>query len=263
MLITHGRRLSENPSDRTPLEEFWERHQLDDENKRPSREGSLDTSTSSPKPTMDRSKSDSSNGGVSPHPRTTSTASGFLPNTSFSSSSHHPALAIPIFLDTFGPLVFPLYRAALLRKRILFLCNAPVAEACQFSKFTGIPLVPGSSSGHITCANRITAQHMSFPFFPPFHLQVPTPYLLNRCPSVFKVSSLLAYTICQSFLMVAGHPPLMKATEHHSLQILVSAGLLARPTIFLPTNLTCGTCLLPYRATSPIPKRAKGGYTQG
>ncbi|KAF7118757.1 hypothetical protein CNMCM5793_008381 [Aspergillus hiratsukae] len=38
----------------------------------------------------------------------------------------HPASSLPEFLDSFGPLIFPLYRAALLRKRILFMAEAPV-----------------------------------------------------------------------------------------------------------------------------------------
>ncbi|KAJ5314685.1 uncharacterized protein N7443_001569 [Penicillium atrosanguineum] len=37
----------------------------------------------------------------------------------------HPASSLPDFLECFGPLIFPLYRAALLRKRILFMVEAP------------------------------------------------------------------------------------------------------------------------------------------
>lgn len=39
---------------------------------------------------------------------------------------YHPASSLPEFIDCFGPLVFPLYRAALLRKRILLVTEAPV-----------------------------------------------------------------------------------------------------------------------------------------
>ncbi len=39
-------------------------------------------------------------------------------------------------LDTFGPLVFPIYRAALLRKRILISCHAPVRQMCDFGTST-------------------------------------------------------------------------------------------------------------------------------
>ncbi|GLA27361.1 hypothetical protein AnigIFM63326_004561 [Aspergillus niger] len=44
----------------------------------------------------------------------------------------HPASSLPNFLDSFGPLLFPLYRAALLRKRILFMAEAPVHEPCSY-----------------------------------------------------------------------------------------------------------------------------------
>lgn len=47
----------------------------------------------------------------------------------------HPASSLPDFIDCFGPLIFPLYRAALLRKRILFLTEAPVHTACNYGIF--------------------------------------------------------------------------------------------------------------------------------
>ncbi|CAO2652648.1 Nn.00g009310.m01.CDS01 [Neocucurbitaria sp. VM-36] len=46
--------------------------------------------------------------------------------------AHHPALSIPRYLDTFGPLVFRLQQAALLRKRILFVASPPVRTACEY-----------------------------------------------------------------------------------------------------------------------------------
>ncbi|PSK51739.1 hypothetical protein B9Z65_3006 [Elsinoe australis] len=58
-------------------------------------------------------------------------------------SPDHPALSMPDFLDTFGPLVFPLYRAALLRKRILLLGSTPIQRSCDFvydlSIFSNVP----------------------------------------------------------------------------------------------------------------------------
>ncbi|ODM16381.1 hypothetical protein SI65_08381 [Aspergillus cristatus] len=44
----------------------------------------------------------------------------------------HPASSLPHFVDSFGPLIFPLYRAALLRKRILLMTEAPVHEPCNY-----------------------------------------------------------------------------------------------------------------------------------
>jgi hypothetical protein len=55
---------------------------------------------------------------------------------------HHPALTLEESIKTFGPLIFPLYRAALLRKRILIVTETPVEFSCNFGKAT--PDVPSS-----------------------------------------------------------------------------------------------------------------------
>ena len=65
--------------------------------------------------------------------RAVSTGSALaLPGQSL--SNHHPALSLPTLLDTFGPLIFPLYKAALLRKRILLVGQAPVELSCDFGE---------------------------------------------------------------------------------------------------------------------------------
>ena len=51
----------------------------------------------------------------------------------------HPALSLPEFCRVFGPLLFPLYRAALLRKRILLVGEAPVHENCDLGTSDAIP----------------------------------------------------------------------------------------------------------------------------
>ncbi|KAI1267395.1 hypothetical protein F5Y18DRAFT_380110 [Xylariaceae sp. FL1019] len=59
-------------------------------------------------------------------------------------SPFHPAWSLTKLLNTFGPLIFPIHRAALLRKRILISGHAPVEEACNFvydiSILANIPL---------------------------------------------------------------------------------------------------------------------------
>ncbi|OWO92947.1 hypothetical protein B2J93_3111 [Marssonina coronariae] len=59
-------------------------------------------------------------------------------------STNHPAWSLPRLLYAFGPMIFPLYRAALLRKRILITAHAPVQETCDFvydiSVLSNIPL---------------------------------------------------------------------------------------------------------------------------
>jgi len=52
-------------------------------------------------------------------------------------SPYHPAWSLVPLLDTFGPLIFPIQRAALLRKRILISCQTPVHEACNFGENSG------------------------------------------------------------------------------------------------------------------------------
>jgi hypothetical protein len=55
----------------------------------------------------------------------------------------HPALRTNALLDTFGPLIFPLHRASLVRKRILILGTPPVQHNCDLvyllSILSGIP----------------------------------------------------------------------------------------------------------------------------
>lgn len=46
-------------------------------------------------------------------------------------SPYHPAWSLTGLLDRLGPLVFPIYRAALLRRRILISCHAPVRDMCH------------------------------------------------------------------------------------------------------------------------------------
>jgi hypothetical protein len=59
-----------------------------------------------------------------------STGSAFV-SSAHSLTPHHPAAKLVDLLHLFGPLIFPLYRAALLRKRILFVSEAPVELACN------------------------------------------------------------------------------------------------------------------------------------
>ncbi|KAF8863797.1 hypothetical protein BDZ45DRAFT_738003 [Acephala macrosclerotiorum] len=59
-------------------------------------------------------------------------------------STYHPARSLLRLLEVFGPLIFPIHRAALLRKRILITTHAPVQDTCNFvydiSVLSNIPL---------------------------------------------------------------------------------------------------------------------------
>lgn len=50
-------------------------------------------------------------------------------------SSFHPMHSIFATLDAFGPLIFPLYREALLRRRILMLQRPPLQSSCETGMF--------------------------------------------------------------------------------------------------------------------------------
>ena len=118
-----------NPENTQPLEDFWKQHQIHDED---------DPTQKSPEvssPSLDKNKRNQGQPSPNGHPRTRnraiSTASALAPSGQ-GVSSHHPALSLPSFLDTFGPLIFPLYKAALLRRRILLVGHAPVELTCNY-----------------------------------------------------------------------------------------------------------------------------------
>lgn len=63
--------------------------------------------------------------------RSISDGTALLPQTL---SKHHPAWSLPQLLDIFGPLIFPIHRAALLRKRIMIIGHTPVQQTCDFGE---------------------------------------------------------------------------------------------------------------------------------
>ncbi|TGJ87771.1 hypothetical protein E0Z10_g1059 [Xylaria hypoxylon] len=74
-------------------------------------------------------------------------------------SPFHPAWSLTKLLDTFGPLIFPIHRAALLRKRILISGHAPVEEACNFvyniSVLSNIPLATSNLLSSSSASDRL------------------------------------------------------------------------------------------------------------
>lgn len=97
-------------------------------------------------------------------------------------SQSHPALSMPRFLDTFGPLTFPIYRAALLRKRILLVGSAPVQQSCDFGK-------SDPSVSDLLKLTFVTVYDLSiFSNVPPSLTDVlPTPNSLLRIRPLFNV----------------------------------------------------------------------------
>lgn len=137
--------------DTSILEEFWEKNQA----REPTDDGDAEDAVpindpESPISTVKDSKTSQG------HTRNRSASDGaalMLPGHRL--SPFHPAWSLTKLLDTFGPLIFPIHRAALLHKRILISGHAPVEQACNFvyniSVLSNIPqatldLLPSSSA---------------------------------------------------------------------------------------------------------------------
>lgn len=115
------RAQSEHPKDTTALEEYWEKYKLRPDNQ------PLHT----PSDSVEQINTQRSNGYMKS--RSMSTATTFI-SSHHALTPHHPALALLDSIKIFGPLIFPLYRAALLRKRILIVTDTPVELSCQLGK---------------------------------------------------------------------------------------------------------------------------------
>ncbi|KAF1986738.1 hypothetical protein K402DRAFT_376606 [Aulographum hederae CBS 113979] len=122
-----ARKMVANGEERQPLEQFWEEQQMQPQMKPEASESPPATSPNRPSPQV-LGQSDTS-GRSKPRALSTSTA---VNPTEQSLSPYHPALSLLRYIDIFGPLIFPLHRAALLRKRILFVAPPPVRQACEF-----------------------------------------------------------------------------------------------------------------------------------
>ncbi|KAK7951820.1 uncharacterized protein PG986_007548 [Apiospora aurea] len=129
------------------LEQYWEKHQArDNSSHKQQNAAAADTAeesadgaaTQTPQLQQPRTPKRA-------HPRSRSASDGAaLLQPEHKLSNFHPAWNLKKLLDTFGPLIFPIHRAALLRKRILISCHAPVQEVNNFvydiSILSNIPL---------------------------------------------------------------------------------------------------------------------------
>ncbi|KAI8963938.1 hypothetical protein F5Y11DRAFT_317896 [Daldinia sp. FL1419] len=121
-LKTMASKFATSTKDIAALEEYWQKHQAREGSVAPAETVESPSITFHPPPKQPQ-------GHV--RNRSASDAAALLP-PGHRLSAYHPAWSLMKFLDTFGPLIFPIYRAALLRKRILISCHAPVQEACNF-----------------------------------------------------------------------------------------------------------------------------------
>lgn len=114
------RRISADMDDHSTLAEYWENNQL--------QTGGFTSPPCSPAGSVSSVRDVVEN-----QPRNRAGSCNNLPSTLRQSlPPFHPALSLMEFVDTFGPLIFPLYRAALLRKRILMVSDVPVELPCNF-----------------------------------------------------------------------------------------------------------------------------------
>ncbi len=113
--LTAGRAQIDDLKNTTALEEYWDKHKLT-----PSDKEAQPSVEVNGRQTNGYRKS-----------RSMSTATTFIP-PHHSLMPHHPAITLLDALKDFGPLIFPLYRASLLRKRILIVTDTPVESSCNF-----------------------------------------------------------------------------------------------------------------------------------
>ncbi|KAG4430636.1 hypothetical protein IFR05_013885 [Cadophora sp. M221] len=122
------------------LEKYWEEHKAHGPSPPPETDSLLDSPSSLKfKPLREIPGKPKGHG----RNRSASDGTALLP-PGHTLSPYHPAWSLPRLLQSFGPLIFPLHRAALLRKRILITAHAPVQETCDFvydiSVLSNIPL---------------------------------------------------------------------------------------------------------------------------
>ncbi|KAH0827253.1 hypothetical protein AYO21_09100 [Fonsecaea monophora] len=108
----------DNPGSVTALEEYWEKYKLRPEEAAPQ----------TPLESGEEDPTRRPNGYQKS--RTMSAATTFI-QPHHALTPHHPALTLVDSIKLFGPLIFPLYRAALLRRRILIVTDAPVEFCCN------------------------------------------------------------------------------------------------------------------------------------
>ncbi|KAL3436641.1 hypothetical protein BDV09DRAFT_42888 [Aspergillus tetrazonus] len=120
-----AQRYSESAFDTNSLSEYWEAHELFANETSAAPDSPLDS------PLSLRMRAHNDRPDTLQRNRAISDAI-VLETSRPALTPFHPASSLPDFLDAFGPLLFPLYRAALLRRRVLFMAEAPVQVPCNY-----------------------------------------------------------------------------------------------------------------------------------
>jgi hypothetical protein len=113
------------------LEEFWEAHNSCG----PSQDSDSNFLVNFPS-TLKYIPTKSTSAQPQSHGRNRSVSDGTtLELAGQSLSGYHPVWSLARLVEAFGPLIFPIYRAALLRRRILITAYAPIEETCNFGTY--------------------------------------------------------------------------------------------------------------------------------
>lgn len=124
-------KMAADMSDTSVLEKFWERI-------RPRRDETWDEQPATKDSPLDSPSLSFQRPMLRGHTRTRSASDGTaLVPRGHRLTPYHPAWSLTSLLDTFGPLIFPIHRAALLRKRILISCHPPVHDICNYGMWDG------------------------------------------------------------------------------------------------------------------------------
>lgn len=148
--------MVENTTEIEPLEEFWDAYKAGEE-------GQFDgTDSLVLSPTTSRS------GNRGKRALSELTRYGDPEHTLAQS---HPARSMLRYMNAFGPLVFPLYKAALMRKRILFITPPPVRLCCEYGMQSPTNVMPYANILPISIRPFHTFKYLnSTSRLPPFRL---------------------------------------------------------------------------------------------
>ena len=133
-MLTLGSELIVDTSDTKILEDFWEEHKSQDSFNDREPDSLLESPTSLRYQPIRNNPTKPKGHGRN---RSASDGTALLPPGQ-NLSTYHPAWSLPRLLEIFGPLIFPIHRAALLRKRILITAHAPVEETCNFGTYLNL-----------------------------------------------------------------------------------------------------------------------------
>lgn len=147
-----AREFAKNVSNYDALEQFWKIRRADDVEET---DGATFTGTPAESTSSLRNRRSPSRRSVMSYRRQQNRSrsnSELMPTIRFRPLlQHDPLRSLVGLIDSLGPLIFPVYRAALARKRILIFGEPPVERMCHYvSTIAGLAKLPNSTSDLIS-----------------------------------------------------------------------------------------------------------------